>query len=384
MKRKIILPFVLCISFLLCSCADTNDTPTALNTETTAQTTLATSQTSQTQAATTAAYPSLPSLDAGASQKAELNFNKTQVVTPSGKTTSAIGWKSTDYMSLGSCYGIEYELPANAAYMSVAFFNAELAYVGGIGTSSNTSVATTVRGFAVCPEDAEYVRFLRFYGNASMSAMDTYSVTVYADKAAYDAARGAHKYADLTIACIGDSLTEGDYGGKPGVANRKFANYPYFLSKTLGCTTINYGKCGYAATHVLNIVNNGSVDVSDADVILLMIGTNKGLEAEQESAYRSIISALRAKMKDGATLVLLTPPQTTVQGNIAYVDSAVKKARAVAEELGLPLIDVFAHSPIQKDTTEKYQPADGLHLNEEGYKALAEFIAAELEVILEK
>ena len=43
-----------------------------------------------------------------------------------------------------------------------------------------------------------------------------------------------------TILCIGDSLTEGDYGSEPeGTANVHPEGYPYFLEKYLGVTAIN-------------------------------------------------------------------------------------------------------------------------------------------------
>ena len=48
------------------------------------------------------------------------------------------------------------------------------------------------------------------------------------------------------ICCLGDSLTEGDYGifGKSGIANVQPENYPYFLSKITGWEVRNFGKCG--------------------------------------------------------------------------------------------------------------------------------------------
>ena len=46
-----------------------------------------------------------------------------------------------------------------------------------------------------------------------------------------------------TILCIGDSLTEGDYGSEPeGTANVHPEGYPYFLEKYLGVTAINAGN----------------------------------------------------------------------------------------------------------------------------------------------
>ena len=54
------------------------------------------------------------------------------------------------------------------------------------------------------------------------------------------------------IVCIGDSLTEGDYGvkGKRGIANVQPKGYPYFLEQIMDCEARNFGKCGYTAENV--------------------------------------------------------------------------------------------------------------------------------------
>ena len=49
----------------------------------------------------------------------------------------------------------------------------------------------------------------------------------------------------MKICCLGDSLTEGDYGvkGKSGIANVKKENYPYFLAQSTGWEVKNFGFC---------------------------------------------------------------------------------------------------------------------------------------------
>ena len=47
-----------------------------------------------------------------------------------------------------------------------------------------------------------------------------------------------------TVVCLGDSLTEGDYGifGRSGIANIQPKGYPWFLEKLTGWEVRNFGK----------------------------------------------------------------------------------------------------------------------------------------------
>lgn len=398
-KLTVLLSVILCFCTLLCSCGESAVTTDTTKDTVSTQDFSSADMTTQTTAVSTAATTisviqpglELPDIAPGTAVRIELDFNKKTVVS-AGKTfgkklgnlDTLSGWKSSDFVSIGSCYGFSYELPATANLISIALFDKDRKYITGVGTSSNTSAATTVQGFIESPENAAFVRILHYSGTSAMPEFKTSTLIAYGDKETFESAKSTRKYNDLVIACIGDSLTEGDYAGTPGVANRQFETYPYFLSKALGCTTVNYGKCGASIQVILNNITAGEINIAEADVILLMIGTNRGLDGSYESYYRSAISNIRNKMKDGAVLVLVTPPTTTNSVHTDFVKSAYTKAKSISKELGLPLIDVYSGSPIQPENAEKYQPADGLHLNEEGYKALAEFIAAELEVILEK
>ena len=193
----------------------------------------------------------------------------------------------------------------------------------------------------------------------------------------------------MRIVCIGDSLTEGDYGisGKRGIANVHSRNYPFFLSLLTGAETVNCGKCGYRSVNMLEYYKNGNIPVKGADIIIVILGSNGGQSAKGDSpdndAYAELIGLLREDAPE-ARIVLCTPPHVTVDpamSNCGYapqVKEAVGFVRRFAAEEELELIDLAA-CPLFTDATEKItQPNDGIHFTETGYLILAGFIARKL------
>ena len=299
-------------------------------------------------------------------------------------------WTSTKFIDVSEYYALKYELVAHNYLMSIAFYDAEYKYISGVGTNSFAGTAT-ITGYTVIPENTKYARFTDFQGVVGgTNPIDSKFVKAYGNKTSYEMDRALEKYADLKIACIGDSLTEGDYGsGQKGVANKQFQNYPYYLAKTLGCQTINYGLCGKNAQNYCTDYYP-LVDISDCDVILVMLGTNRGLDGDYGKYYNKLIEAVKKDMKEGAIIVLITPPSaTTDSSKVTYgysvnVASAYAFVTNYANENDIAMIDAYMYSPIQPDMETFYQPNDGLHMAREGYKAFAEFIADELVNILEE
>lgn len=189
----------------------------------------------------------------------------------------------------------------------------------------------------------------------------------------------------MTICCIGDSLTEGDYGikGVRGVMNVHEKGYPYFLEKLTGAEVRNYGKCGWRSTDMLAWYEAGGLDLTGADKIILMLGTNGGQSAagdsEENRAYRRLVAHILADQPQ-ATLYLVTPPNATTNpdyincGYAPQVAEAVGFVRRLAGESGLPMIDLAASRRITPETEAVMQPNDGLHFTETGYRTLAEEI----------
>ena len=194
------------------------------------------------------------------------------------------------------------------------------------------------------------------------------------------------KKENIIISCLGDSLTEGDYGvkGKSGIANVHNENYPYFLSKFIDATVRNFGKCGFTSSSYKKYYDTGSVTVKDSDIIIIMLGTNGGLDPENDTQgnrdYKYIVDECRNDAPK-ARIVLCTPPHVTENpeySNYGYAEQ-VKKAvlfvRNFADKSGLKLIDVANCPYFTAESEYIMQPNDGLHFSETGYRKLAEYIA---------
>ncbi len=194
----------------------------------------------------------------------------------------------------------------------------------------------------------------------------------------------------MVICCLGDSLTEGDYGvyGKRGIANVHSLNYPYYLAKMLGTEVRNFGRCGYRPTDFLERWEINGVNIKDADVILLMLGANGGMsmedETEQNYAYRKIVARCRGEAPQ-AEILLVTTPHVTVNSeysNCGYamqVSEAVGFTRRYAREAKLKLIDLASYNCFSAENEKVLQPNDGLHYAAFGYFLMAHFIAQALE-----
>lgn len=197
----------------------------------------------------------------------------------------------------------------------------------------------------------------------------------------------------MKILCIGDSLTEGDYGYKyqRGVKNVHPENYPYFLSKILGVETVNAGKCGFTPGKYLQYYQEGNVTAKGADAVIILLGTNGGLDPDSETQgnadYEKLVACVRRDAPD-AVILVCTPPHVTE--NPAYINCGyaerVKKAEkwvlAYAERSGFPLIDL-ADAPMFTAENEKImQLNDGLHFGATGYLKMAEFIAERISPYL--
>lgn len=189
----------------------------------------------------------------------------------------------------------------------------------------------------------------------------------------------------MKVICIGDSLTAGDYGvkGKSGIANVHKENYPYFLAENTGWEVENYGKCGSRADTYLNYYKENKPYVADADVIVIMLGTNGGNDPEKNTpcneAFRELIRLLSEDAVN-AKIILCTPPHATKNkeySNFGYLPQIIKSGEFVknlAAEKNLPLIDVYNCEYFTSETESIMQPNDGLHFCEEGYKTLAKVI----------
>jgi len=319
-----------------------------------------------------------------------LGFSQDELfaATTGGETITCDDWASTDYVDISGYYALSYVLAAKNDVYGVSFFDREKQFISGtaVGEGRDEFTIATIQGSVIIPGGAVYARFITY--NGDRDPMRDASVTGYPTKVGYEAYLESKPFGGLKIACLGDSLTEGDYGLKVGVANVFYRNYPFYLAQLTGATTVNYGYCGITSSIFLQEYRAGNVKVSDADVVVLMLGTNLGLEGELGEDYGRLVDEIQRDMKQGAELILVAPPHATEdpsRPNYGYngnVKSAAEFVCGFAVERGLPLIDAYADSPIQSENEDKYQSHDGLHMNEAGYEAFAAFVAEKLAEIL--
>ena len=268
-------------------------------------------------------------------------------------------------------------------------------YDGTRYLSSSAVTAEPQNGFTKLtasniPENATKIRFIAFESAlsdgirpASVAAAEISLVEQEEDESILEG---------KNIVCIGDSLTEGDYGSNPaGTMNVHSENYPYFLAEITGANVKNAGRCGYSAELYYNN-QLSKVELSEeTDIVLIMLGTNNGLtdsiDADtsathyssyaktQTGYYARIIETCMERTNGQAQIILMTPPVTT-QRNRASLETTVSVIKKFGEKYGLPVIDNYYACGITYENIGGYMPIDELHCGYTGYKLLANYIAS--------
>ncbi len=198
-----------------------------------------------------------------------------------------------------------------------------------------------------------------------------------------------------SIACVGDSLTESDPA------------YPFKLASLFGLTIENYGKSGASISDFTNNDSYGSYKTygqsqyessltTQADLIIIMFGTNDATKIEggspkfdwntvrsaYKAAYRELINEYKALNPD-VEIVLMTSPPVLEENMLSISNDIIKNEvnkaqRELAEELGLKLIDLHPYMAERSDLASLYRTNDGVHFNDEGATAIAQFVAKHL------
>ncbi len=393
--------------------SQTTSATVASTTETTAQTTTVTTATVETTTETTTASEAETTTEITTAETTTvtttrvdysnveeqytditLHFTKSELCASSYNTSAAegtvfteTGYFSTDLVDISAYYGLSYELAAYRTAMSIAFYDENGAYLEGVGTPADTNAAI-VNGAVIIPENAKYAKFLTFAGTSRCEAFTGSYVRGFANADDYAVTVGKRACYGMQIACIGDGITEGDYSGKNKTTlSIHSRGYAYFMQETLGAEVINYGKKDATAASVLQSYKDGVIDIKNADVIMIMLGTNKGLEGDMGTAYNELLSLIEKDKKADAKIVLLTPPHATSdnrkagKGNATTVEKAATVVRNTASAKGYALIDVLAEAPFCTEMENVYQPHDGLHLAETGHRVMAKFLMEKLTAL---
>ena len=344
--------------------------------------------------------------------KTEINngdYNNVSIIND-GTEHSYKGWYTSSFKE---CNDYKYLICEDVAFYSsvpinaISFFDKKQNYIGGINSSNITGENIDSRylkfnGTVKIPNNAYYFKDSKFNLNGLESKNIIFGSSKEND--IFEQINNLdNKIKNQTILCIGDSLTEGDYGSDTvGTKNVKAENYPFFLSKFLGCTVINKGKCGITATGYWNELSK-TIDYSEVTTIIIMLGTNAvltdTLETDtnitdnqtyedyadtQTGNYCKIIEYALEQTQGKAQIVLCTPPHvgTKRQSNRNNAYNSNEVIKKIGMKYHVPVFDVLYEGGFSDYNQDIMQPIDNLHFGLLGYKKLATFIGSKLKSVL--
>ena len=214
-------------------------------------------------------------------------------------------------------------------------------------------------------------------------------------------------FSDCKITCLGDSITAAS--NLDTIENYQSMSYPSKLGEILGAEEVV--NLGIGGSSIGRYWENAFVDryqeiPEDADVILVMGGTNDGfcasekelgsLEKREKDTFTGDLDELLFGLQKDypdAQIVLITPLPNVLHDLLRksrdYLlpqSAFVRVMKQLGEEHGIPVIDL--HNSNFLDTHDAavihaLMP-DGVHGNETGYRMLAQHIAAQLILIEEE
>ena len=172
---------------------------------------------------------------------------------------------------------------------------------------------------------------------------------------------------DKKIVAFGDSLTFG-YG------TSQDKSYPIQLGKLINREVVNEGINGNTTRDGLNRINKVLTE-HQPHTVLVSLGGNDMLRKysveETEKNLKEIIDTIQAK---NIQVILIAEPQPSLMGAMLKLNDADIYEK-VAKEMKVPLIEDVFSTYLSK---QEYK-SDVIHLNEQGYKLVAQDIAKYLE-----
>lgn len=268
--------------------------------------------------------------------------------------------------------------------------------VSGNSVSGNSVSGNSVSGNSVSGNSVS--------GNSAMNKKKrgSYEETILQNKYNQEIIRNNRiDFSDKKIVCLGDSITAAANLEK--LEDYQQYSYPAYLKKLLGAGSVE--NLGIGGSSIGRYWENAFVDrykdiPQDADIILVMGGTNDGFCVSQEDfgtmkdrEERTFIGDLDELMRGlkenypDAQIVFITPLPNVLHDMLRkerdYLLPQTMIANAMKElgdEYEIPVIDLYNSNVLDSHDAAviyNYMP-DGVHCNPEGYQVLAEKIAAEL------
>ncbi|MEM1418126.1 MAG: GDSL-type esterase/lipase family protein [Myxococcota bacterium] len=189
--------------------------------------------------------------------------------------------------------------------------------------------------------------------------------------------RRAARRSKARLLFLGDSITENLEGGLGRRVMRR-----YYRSRR----PFNLGFAGDRTEQVLWRLSHGAVDDLRPEVVVLLIGTNNtghrmDAAADTAAGIARIVDELHARLPESQVLLLgLLPREATAEDPLRRRNEAIN-AR-IATLPGVTFLDVGARFVRADGSLREDLLPDGLHLDEEGYRVLAEAMEPTLARLL--
>lgn len=212
---------------------------------------------------------------------------------------------------------------------------------------------------------------------------------------------GQIDFSDKKIVCLGDSITAAT--NLEQMEDYQQYAYPACLKEILGAKEVV--NLGIGGSSIGRYWENAFVDryrdiPEDADMILVMGGTNDGfcvtqedfgiMEERKEGTFIGDLDELMKGLKENypdAQIILITPLPNVLHDMLrkerdyllpqSMIANAMKQ---IGKEYEVPVIDLYNSNILDSHDAAvifNYMP-DGVHCNPEGYELLARHIAAEV------
>lgn len=168
------------------------------------------------------------------------------------------------------------------------------------------------------------------------------------------------------IIAFGDSLTYG-YGSTEG------NSYPIILSKITGYNIVNEGLNGDTAQNG-KIRLKETVQKENPAAVILSLGGNDMLRKNNQNLKADLIEMIEYLKSNNIQVILLAEPSPNVLGMTIGLKDADVYQEVAKEEKVLLLDNIYS-----KYLSDNSLKSDLIHLNDKGYKKVAEDIAKRLK-----
>lgn len=331
------------------------------------------------------------------------DYTSNTIYNINGGTGSYESWKSTDFIN---CIGFEKILVKGVEYKVgaltlpvISFFDSDKQFMVGYHTSGGNNQVVNGKEYAV-PSGASFFRAITCTNDIN----DPFARGLISGLVDLEVETQPLKdIINLKIACVGDSLTEGDYGSEPeGTMNIGADTYPTYLHRQLGSDVKNYGKCGYSASmYWSSKVQTIAWSTEKPQVVVIMLGVNGGLtdtlDVDVEpydnytdyantntGCYCKIIEYINEQLAGKSQIILCKTPYVDSNRRPVYAERAAQANLVIpkiAARYNLPVIDT-TELGLSFLNTHVLQPIDGLHFGKFGYSRLGTFIGSQIKKLL--